>query len=215
MMRVAFLAIGCFFWTTAASAQVCMGQAPIRSGSAIGLGVGVRYGEGTNFSGGPGGGGDHAFGRGTFGVTRYAGPEFGAWTTSVVAGGQVTAGTEQRVAICPFGAVDYEWKDNIDDSGVDLSVLTAAAGLSVGFIVAQSATVEFVPTVGVSMNRTRADLPFDVREGAITTTYEVLHLGVGFVIDRRSAVTPTVVVPVGYAQGRKTFSLTFTYSFGG
>jgi hypothetical protein len=215
MRRTAILFV-MMAWPAAASAQVCMGQAPIGRPSPMVFGAGVTFADGIASYGFTfGGGTDAGFGRGGFAVNHYDEDGFDTWAVGAVGGSQIAADARQRVQICPVGQFSYEWRNDIQDSGVDVSALTTGAGVFAGFVVAESATAQLVPTVGLAVNRTRVEVSVEgFGDDRVSRTYGVAQLGLGIVLNRRTAITPSVLIPFGVDEVEPSFSLVFTYSFG-
>ena len=216
-MKQALIAIVAVLIPGVSWAQVCTGQAPIGRSSPGIFGAGVSFAEGiASYGFSIGGGTDAAFGRGGFAVNHYDEDEFDTWAVGAVGGSQIAADASRRIQICPVGQFTYEWRNDIQGSGVDLSALTTGAGVLAGFVAAESASAQLVPTVGLAVNRTTVKISVeDFGSERVSRTYGVAQLGLGIILNRRSAITPSVAIPFGIDDVEPSFSLVFSYAFGG
>jgi hypothetical protein len=198
-----------------ADAQTCAGGAPISNQSRMVVGPALAFQSGVaSYAAAVGGGSDTWAMGGHAGVVHYDTAGFTSYALGFQGGGQVAADARRRIMVCPVAQFGYEWKNNLADTGIDMSAFVTGAGVRTGFVVAESATAQLVPTMGLSVNRLRAEFKDSIESIVLTNTYGVLHLGAGVVLNQRMAITPAVNVPFALEGADTTFSLAFAYGFG-
>jgi hypothetical protein len=200
-LHVAALALSLSIVAQSAYGQTCTGQVAIGSGNpalvagsasftegARAFDVGVTAGSSSIFGG-------FTVGRATSTVSDYSSTFYGG-----VVGVQVPA---RRAMICPMFSVSHSKGQGDDDSSTSF-----AGGAAAGFVVSETDTLSVVPTVGFSISKTRQFDAFGDASG-------IVQFGVGFIINKRFSVTPSVVVPVGIEGAKPIVAVVAALGFGG
>jgi hypothetical protein len=202
-----------------ASAQTCAGAPAITSASPVNMGANAGFNSDvTTFGATLSAGTDKAFG--AVGVSRAAydieGLD-GADSTilSVVGGLQFAPASNAKIAFCPVVAFQKDFGPNdLGGSGIDVSSSAFGGGGSLGLIAYDSGTMKIIPTAGVRVYRATTKLEFDGASASESDTVGLLNLGVGFLLNERFSVIPTVQIPFGVDDGKASFGVAGVFSFG-
>lgn len=137
----------------------------------------------------------------------------GAFGVVGSAGTERRVGADEKFALCPIGSLLLVWGP---EPAIDTGLFTFGLdiGASVGFEAARRGTTVIVPKFGASLSmlRTKFGGNFDV---SFTDTFLTLQAGVGFLLNDRMSVVPTIRIPVGADTGETLFSVLFTRTLGG
>lgn len=198
------------------NAQTCLGLAPFSAGR-VQLAATGDFGNDSkafaaNLSFGSSAG---AFGGVSVGTVSYE--EFDGNTTTLGGqlGWQVPIGTENRVHLCPVGGAGYGvGPDNIEGSGTDLSSWTAFFGLQFGFATGSNPQFRIVPTAGAALAYSKIELDGGLLGGfEESDTFGIFTLGLGFVVNTRVSILPSVDVPVGLEEADPVFGIAVGVNF--
>jgi len=118
---------------------------------------------------------------------------------------------QSHLHVCPIATLIHRFGPNVPTA--DFSSTVAAFGGRVGVVAAENQTLQVIPTIGVE-----AQVEDDtVKVGADTTsetrTFAVVRFGVGFVLNRRTAIVPEIIDLYGVASNT-TFRVSATFQFG-
>jgi hypothetical protein len=197
-------------------AQTCLGLAPFSAGrvqlSASGdFGNDAKAVTGTLTFGSTSG----AFGGVSVGTISY--DDFDGNTTAIGAqlGWQVPLGTATRVELCPVAGAAYgSGPDNFLGSGSDLSSWSAGFGLQLGFSTGSNPQFRIVPTAGAALAYSKLEFEGGFLDGEEEDdTYGLFTLGLGFVVNTRVSILPSVEIPAGLEDADPTFGITVGVNF--
>jgi hypothetical protein len=205
-----------------ASAQMCSGGAPISNRSPFQAGGSVVFAENaTGFSGIAQGGNSLLFGGVQFGRVGFDadGVTDDVWSTVIGAraGAQFTYEMDLPLHVCPVFTFSHQWASDVGDvSGLNISTTSFAFGGEAGLLVAESGSLQMVPTVGLFFGRVSGRIEFEGEEVDEAETGGLFNFGFGLVFNQRFSVTPLVSLPFGFGNDDldPSFSITALFSFG-
>lgn len=198
--RVIALAITLLVTPLVVQAQMCLGLAPFSAGR-VQLAASGEFGKDSdafaaNLTFGSATG---PFAGVSIGTVSY--DDFDGNTTIVGAqfGWQAPIGSENRIELCPAAGAAYGFgPDNIEGSGTDLSAWTAFFGLQLGISAGSNPQFRIVPTVGAGLAYSKLDLEGGFFGGVeADETFGIFTLGIGFVVNSRVSILPSVDIPTG------------------
>jgi hypothetical protein len=214
--RVLGIAITLLATPLVADAQTCLGLASFSAGRVQLAASGdfgndsKAYAANLNF-GSPAG----PFAGVSVGTVSY--DDFDGNTTTVGAqfGWQAPLGTGNRIELCPAAGATYGFgPDNIEGSGTDLSAWTAFFGLQLGMSAGSNPQLRIVPTVGAALAYSKVDFEGGFLGGLEEDdTFGVFTLGLGFVLNSRVSILPSVDIPVGLEDADPAFGVTLGVNF--
>jgi hypothetical protein len=200
-----------------ADAQTCQGYASFSSGS-LRMGAGANYTQDVTVYGGglafsPRG--NKIFMAGNLGHVSFDGTDETAMAFGGQGGYQVDLGGATALQACPVIGVDYVGGPKNQGGAVgDVSSMRLYGGMAIGARYRGAPSLDFVPTVGLTIQR--ASLKFS---GTATEpdaeTYAQIAFGSGFVYNRNLTIRPTVEIPMGLQNGENTFQIAVSYNFMG
>jgi hypothetical protein len=136
--------------------------------------------------------------------------------TAVTLGG--TAGVDaavraisSRLHVCPIVSALHQFGPNLDTA--DISANVAAVGGRVGIVASENQTIQVIPTIGIDAQWERDRLESGGATTRASRTFTVTRIGVGFVLNRRTAIVPEVIEIYG-AAAATTFRVTAAFGFG-
>ena len=215
-IRIGVCVVGMLVLARPAFAQTCAGRIALGSGGVSGMaGAGLAFSSSaTSFSGGALGGNSQMFGGANVGRISYDELDFSTTFVSGTVGGQVPVDANKRMSLCPVFSFGTEWASDIEGSGVDFSSTVFGGGVLFGVIVSETATVQVVPTFGVSIQRVNAKIEGFGEEESESDTVGVAQFGVGLVLHKMFAIVPAITVPFGVDDVEVGFSLQAVIGFG-
>jgi hypothetical protein len=193
-----------------AEAQLC-GGSPSFAQAPMQVGITAAFRDGANGVGGHfATGGQAIFGGVGVGVVNVS--DLDSTETSVTAFGGADLGVTEndRVFVCPVGAVRFGTGPDI--GAIDVSSVGLQGGGSVGVIATSTPSLMVVPTFGLAG---RATVEVGGVERDSSDTSGAANVGVGFIFNQRIGITPSIVIPFSVADSDVVFSLGFTFHFGG
>ncbi|MES2521334.1 MAG: hypothetical protein V4617_01460 [Gemmatimonadota bacterium] len=123
-------------------------------------------------------------------------------------------GTNKRIHVCPVASLAYTSGPNIDALDLKSSTIQGGLGVAFGGSIPMTPTVSFVPfaRAGLLVQRTKFEV---VGEDSDTEseTGGLLGLGASFRFNDIFAITPSVLIPVGFDDSDAVFSLGATIGF--
>ena len=119
-----------------------------------------------------------------------------------------------RVHGCPIMTLLHTFGPNVP--GVNFSANIASVGGRIGVVASENATLQVVPTFGMDVQYEH-DIATST-DAAITSTsssrtFTVTRFGVGFVLNRKTTITPEIVQIYGVAADT-TLRVTASFGFG-
>lgn len=183
---------------TGAEAQTCEGR-PGRGAGNVVLGAGFTSGDdASQFSVGISGLGTSAYGGASIGSISYDNVSGSTTTVGGDLGYQLAAGTTGRAQLCPWFGVEFGFGPNdIEGTGVDLSIRSFSAGLSWGFRAVESADFAMIPSLSAGVASASVKLSDGVDELTESDTFGQIGLGIGFVFAKQFSIKPSITIPVG------------------
>lgn len=207
-----------------AAAQMCSGAAPISNSRPFQAGGSVLFAENaTGFSGIAQGGNSLVFGGVQFGRINIDADDLGGddiWSNvfGARAGAQFTYEMNMPLHICPVFTFSHQWASDVGDvDDLDVSTTSFAFGGEAGLLVAESGSMQLVPTVGLFFGRVSARSEFEGTElFDEAETGGLFNVGLGLIFNQRFSVTPLVSFPFGFGEDDPdpSFSITALFSFG-
>jgi hypothetical protein len=130
-------------------------------------------------------------------------------------GYQVELGGNTALQACPVIGVDYVGGPKNQGGAVgDVSSMRLYGGMAIGARYRGSPSLDFVPTVGLTIQR--ASLKFSgTAQEPDAETYAQIAFGSGFVYNRNLTIRPTVEIPMGLNNGENVFEIAVSYNFMG
>jgi hypothetical protein len=214
--RILAIALTVLATPMVANAQTCLGLAPFSAGR-VQLAASGDFGNDSKaFTGNLSfGSTTGAFGGVSVGTVSY--DDFDGNTTTVGGqlGWQLPIGTENRIELCPVGGAGYGFgPDNIEGSGTDVSSWGAFFGLQLGFATGTNPQFRIVPTVGAAVAYSKFELDGGFLSGfEEDDTFGIFTLGLGFVVNTRVSILPSVDVPVGLEDADPVFGIAVGVNF--
>jgi hypothetical protein len=210
---IAFAAVS--VWTlvaSSASAQTCLGRpafsdAPWQIRVESGFSSDLRsFGPGILL------GGRTIFGGLSSDLTGYSNLDQTAVTLGGTAGADAAVpAISRRLHVCPIFSALHQFGPNLDTA--DISANVAAVGGRVGIVASENQTLQVIPMVGIDAQWEKDR----VESGGATTrasrTFTVTRIGVGLVLNKRTAIVPEVIEIFG-AAAATTFRVTAAFGFG-
>jgi hypothetical protein len=203
----AFAACTCL--ATTASAQTCAGRVSFAdarwqgrvetgfSSDAKTFGPAVSRGNGTFFGGA---------------IVDFTGyPNLDETAVSIGVSGGAEHALNSRFHVCPLVTLLHQIGPNVDPSTLSSNVL--AAGGRLGIVANENQTVQIVPTVGVDLQWQKDTIESGGQSASASRRFAVTRVGVGFVLNKRTAVVPEVIEIFG-AAATTTFRITAAIGFG-
>ena len=194
---------------TPASAQTCAGrvsyadapwQARVETGfssDAKTFGPAVSRGNATFFAGA---------------VADFTGyPNLDETAFSIGVTGGADRALDSRVHVCPIITLLHQFGPNVDTSTLSSNVLSA--GGRIGIVAADNQTVQVVPTVGVDLQWQKDTIDSGGGTASASRRFAVTRFGVGFVLNKRTAIVPEVIEIFGTAA-TTTFRVTAAFRIG-
>jgi hypothetical protein len=209
--RILAIALTWFGTPLILDAQTCLGLAPFSVGR-IQLGASADFGEdakafSANLSFGSTNG---PLGGVSVGTVDYDELDENGTTVGAQLGWQAPVGTQNRVQLCPVVGATYGFGP--DQLGSDVSSWSVFFGLQLGISTDSSAQLRLVPTVGAALAYAKLEvdgfLNFEESE-----TFGILNLGVGFVVNTRVSILPSVDIPVGLEGADPNFGIMLAVNF--
>lgn len=207
--------LACLAWSAEpARAQVCQGFASYRHApfqvTPGGWFASDFQGIGAFISGG----GDRFYGGGGIGYSGFSDSDGSGFGVEGQLGYDMPVDANERVFVCPWGRVAWD-RFTYDDTDVVEYALTGEVAGRVGVVVFETATMQIVPTAGLGVGITRYSYEdFD----STTDTTPLLHVGTGFIFNRRFTLFPTLSISLPTDDEDETdvaFGIHFGMNFGG
>ena len=196
-----------------AAAQLCVGNpsfgdGPYQASIAASFSDGVR-----GIDAGFAAGGEAIFGGA--GVTVLNFTDLDERTAGVFAhvGAEVAGNRENTILLCPIVRLDVLAGPDIGP--VDTSSVGLQGGGALGVIVHDQGDLLVAPFFGLSAVYGRTTSEFAGVETTFSDTGGRADLGVGFIFNRNAAITPSVAIPFATGGADATFTIRFTFNFGG
>lgn len=184
-------------------AQVCTGNPALGGARTANVGIGASvYDGGKTYSAGAIFGSEWFFG-GSYGYSTIDDSDLTSNELSAQAGWETE--TEAGLTLCPRAQLGYSF--GLELGTADMTMWTAAPGVSAGYRTPLSPTVDLVPTGTVSLLYQRATIDDGAESVSDSETYGLLSGGLSFIIDQRFSVAPSVSVPVGLDGGSTSFGV--------
>lgn len=223
MMRIgSSVAAAALVMATVADAQVCLGVASFAEGP-VRAGVGVEVGNDATAFGGQLGFGASVgfFATGSVARVEFDESDESATTFGANAGYSFDispAGTSARsIELCPTVGFGYlnplEFTDPIFGD-IELSSRSFSVGLSIGGVLSSTASMAFLPSLGIDYVSERTTIEAAGDEESETDGYGVIDLGMGLVFSRRITVRPAVLFPLGLEDVDPSFNIGVSVNFG-
>lgn len=214
-MRFRTVAVGMFLLLRAADgfAQTCLGL-PSFADAPYQASFGVAFTEGAQgFAGGAALGSDDIFAGAALGFTNVDATDSTSTSFAANVGATFVLNERERIEACPVASVIVTGGPDIGD--VDISAVGLRAGGRLGIIAAELGNTEVVPTFGldIAYDRISGDLG-DIETTIARETYVIVRVGLGFVVNKRIGVLPSLGVPLGFDNGDPEFSFAVAYNFG-
>ena len=194
--------------STPASAQTCAGrpsfadarwQGRVETGfssEAKTFGPAVSRGTGAFFAGA---------------IVDFTGyPNLDETAVSIGISGGVDRAINSRFHVCPIVTALHQFGPNVDTATVSSNVL--AAGGRLGIVAAENQTVQVVPTIGVDLQWQKDKIESGGDSASASRRFAVTRVGVGFVLNKRTAIVPEVIEIFG-AAATTTFRVTAAFGF--
>lgn len=207
-------AIAMFATAAVADAQTCMGLAPFSAGR-VQIGASADFGKdaqaftGSLTVGSPTG----PFGGVLIGTVSYDDTDDKTTGGGGQLGWQLPIGTDGGVELCPVGGVVYSFADDVGGSGTDVSTWNVVFGLQLGVRTGANPQFRLVPTAGAALAYTKAKfegfLNFEDDE-----TFGILSLGLGFIVNSRVSILPSIEIPVGLDDANPVYGIMAAVNFG-
>jgi len=196
-----------------AAAQLCVGSpsfgyGPYQASIAASFSDGVR-----GIDAGFAAGGKTVFGGA--GVTVLNFTDIDVRTAGVFAhvGAELAADRENKILLCPIVRLDVLAGPDIGP--VDTSTVGLQGGGALGIIVHDQGDMQVVPFFGLSAVYARTTSEFAGNETTFSDSGGRADLGLGFIFNRNAAITPSVSIPFAAGGSDATFTIRFTFNFGG
>lgn len=212
--RMIVAAVAVLATNVVADAQTCLGLAPFSAGR-VQLGASADFGNdaqaftGSLAVGSPAG----AFGGVLIGTVSYDDVDQNSTGVGGQLGWQLPIGTDGGVQLCPVGGVVYSFADDIEGSGTDVSSWNVLFGLQLGVATGTNPQFRLVPTAGAALAYTKTKV-----EGFLNfeddETFGILNFGLGFVVNSRVSILPSVDIPVGLEDADPVFGIAVAVNFG-
>jgi hypothetical protein len=205
-----------------ASAQVCRGSALLRTRRSYQAGGGVTSSSlGSGFTGSFLSGDSFAFGEIRLGRSRNNDLDGSAIVLSVTAGPEFSRGATDWIMVCPMvGVVKAFGPRHAGGSDTNVSELQTNASFTVGIVAMTRGTLRMVPAFGLGVARDEFDISYQ-REAGVprqaetgSETYGVVRIDVGFVMNDRLSIVPSIVVPFRSNRAHTRVSLSAAMSLG-
>lgn len=199
-------------YSQSAHAQTCTGaasldQAPFQLGAGMAFSSAVRS-VGAEFTAGR----ESFFGFSHAGYDTFKNVGVGAPSVGGGVGG--TFPSSGRAHVCSLADLTYEAGPQF--GAINTTALLATAGAQVGIVAADTSSVRVVPTLGVAVRLHQTRLSLATTNARISTTTEkfgIANFGVGVILNRQFAITPTITIPFALSGGQTTFGVALTYGF--
>jgi hypothetical protein len=117
----------------------------------------------------------------------------------------------RRVQACPVATVLHQFGPNIP--GASSSANVASFGGRIGVVASENATLRVVPTFGMDFQYEH-DMVETAISAAASRHYTDTRLGVGFVLNQRTAIVPEIIQIYGVSSDT-TIRLSVAFGFGG
>lgn len=197
------------------AAQACLGN-PSFSTNHLQVGAGATFDPSTTTFGGSFVGGSETLFTGlTVGGASYDGVTGGSLLAGVTAGFQVpvTSGTMQ---VCPIVGAEFGFgPSDYDGLGTDFRSQAFSFGLAAGGELFRSERVAIVPSLSMGFAYTAATLTGVAATVTETETYGLAGAAIGFVLNDRLSVRPSVSFPIGLDGADPIFGIGFALNYGG
>ncbi len=203
---LAFVAVGAI--ATPAAAQTCVGrgsfaEAPWQarvetsySNSSKSFGPSITRGFGAFFAGG------------SADLVGYPGLDQSAAALGGTIGAEIGK-RASRVQGCPVATALHQFGPNLP--GASSSANVASFGGRIGVVASENATLQVVPTFGMDFQYEH-DMVETAISAASSRHYTDTRLGVGFVLNRRTAIVPEILQIYGVSSDT-TIRLTVAFGF--
>lgn len=212
MKRLLMLAVFTLISSVTASAQTCLGTLSFQDAQTQ-IGGGVFFKSNAfGVNAGAARGNSQWFGRGGVGIDKISDLDGLAKNLFVTAGGNLAVGPDQKYAVCPIVGLFHRFGPGYDDVSTSGNIITG--GAAIGFVARENGTTEIIPTVAAAITHGSESASGDLFDVSFSETYLGLSLGVGIVLDKRTAVTPSVVIPIGSDAESTLFQVTVSRKFG-
>jgi hypothetical protein len=129
------------------------------------------------------------------------------------AGAELAGDRDNKILICPLVRLDVLGGPDIGP--VDTSTVGLLGGASVGVIVHDVGDLQVVPFFGLAVVYARSTQDFAGDERTFSDTGGRADVGVGFLVSRNAAITPSVSIPFAAGGADPTFTIRFSFNFGG
>jgi hypothetical protein len=198
-----------------ADAQSCLGLAPFSSGR-VQVGGSADFGnDGKTFTGSlsfgsPGG----AFGGVSIGTTSYDDVEGNSTEFGGQLGWQLPVGTGGVVQLCPVGGAFRSVGEDMDEFGTDVSGWGVFFGLQLGVVTGAKPQFRIVPTAGAALAYGKSKIESGFINFEDDETFGILSVGVGFLVNSRLSLLPSISVPVGLDDADAVFRIMVAVNFG-
>lgn len=212
MKRIATALLFTLVLTASAEAQICGGspsfaQAPYQAG------VSAAFREGAQSVGGRfAAGSSSLFAGGALAVLSFSDLDATQTNVSAFAGTEFRLDQDDRIFICPVGIVSVGVGPDVGDA--DVSTFGLEGGGSVGVIAHRTQALTVVPTFGLSAAWRQVSLEAGGLEADESDAFGIASLGVGFILNERVGIRPSLSIPFSVADSDVAFSVDFTFSFG-
>jgi hypothetical protein len=195
-----------------AAAQLCTGNpsfvyAPYQASIAAAFSSGVR-----GIEAGAAAGGKTIYGGAGLLLLNFTDIDVRAAGVYGGVGAELAVDRDNKVMICP--AVRLDVIAGPDVGPVDNSSLALQGGASIGMIVSDSGDMQVVPFFGLALVHTRLESTFANTETTFTDNGGHADLGVGFIFNHKTGITPSVSIPFSMAGSDATFMIKFAFNFG-
>ena len=218
MKRLLIATVCSLLGAASAHAQTCTGAVSFATAP---LQVGVEGAFSSNshhFLPGVGYGTDSYFARGAAEFTSFSGADASAKGILGMGGAEfkLDAGSTP-VSVCPLVTLAKIWGPSVEN-GFDQSSWLFSVGGSVGFVAMKTGQTAIVPTFGLSFNRlsttSTGNFLGNSTSFSASNSFGDLTLGVGFLLNERMSLVPSIVVPFGLDGGETAFSVLFALKVG-
>jgi len=156
-------------------------------------------------------GSNHLFGGVLADVNGYSTIDQAAFTIGGTFGFDGALGNGGRLHVCPLVTVQHRFGPNVPSA--DFSSTVGSFGGRVGIVAAENQTLSVVPTFGVDVQVENDSVTVGSDTTSETETFAVARFGVGFVLNKHTAIVPEIIGLFGVASNT-TFRVSATFQFG-
>jgi hypothetical protein len=136
--------------------------------------------------------------------------EFGAQL-----GWQLPLGTGGVVQLCPVAGAFRSIGEDMDDIGTDVSSWGVLFGLQFGVLTGTTPQFRIVPTAGAALAYGKSRIESGLLDFEDDETFGILSVGVGFLVNSRLSLLPSINVPLGLDNADPVFRMMVAVNFGG